>query len=349
MQPPDFAVYPIGVNLLLFASAACLVWAAGARVASYADQIARATGIGHAIVGLVLLGGVTSLPEIAVGVFAAYAGSPALAVNNLLGGIAMQKAILAGVDGFIGKAALTVIAASPNLLLQAAFGTLLLVLVAAAIVVGDFPFAGAGVWTWSILLAYCFSVWKIAHSSKRPAWIVCDTGGARAETTESSETEAALPRLQHNIVKTLGAAAIIFIAGFFLSSTADVLAAQTGLGKNFVGAVLLGLATSLPELSTVTAAMRMRQYEMAIADILGTSMFNVMLLFLIDVIYRGPPVLSLAGDFSLLTVLLCILMATIYLIGLVERNNQTFARFGVDSLTILVCYIGGLFLLFQLR
>lgn len=142
---------------------------------------------------------------------------------------------------------------------------------------------------------------------------------------------------------------MIFGAGFILSSTADVLAEQSGLGQNFVGAALLALATSLPELSTVTTAMRMRQYEMAIADILGTSMFNIMLIVLIDAIYRGPPVLSLAGNFSLLAALLCILMATIYLIGLVERNNRTFARFGVDSIAILVSYIGGLFLLFQLR
>lgn len=340
----------MGVNLLVFASASCVVWVAGTHVANYAAQIARATGIGHAIVGLVLLGGITSLPEIAVGVSAAYSGSPALAVNNLLGGIAMQKAILAGVDGFIGKTALTVIAASPNLLLQAAFGTLLLVLVAAAVVVGDFPFAGAGVWTWAILLAYCFSVWKIADSVKRPAWIVRDTdGGACSEPTQSSQTEAEAPPFRHLIMKTSVAAALIFIAGFVLSSTADVLANQSGLGENFVGAVLLALATSLPELSTVTAAMRMRQYELAISDILGTSMFNIMLIFVIDLIYRGPPVLRLAGDFSLLAALLCILMATIYVIGLVERNNRTFARFGLDSLAILFSYIGGLFLLFQLR
>ncbi|MCC6070821.1 sodium:calcium antiporter [Massilia sp. GCM10020059] len=351
MQGFDFGSYPIGVNFLIFSAAAGMVWIAGARLARYADQIARATGIGSGIIGLVLLGGITSLPEIAVGVFAAYSGTPALAVNNLLGGIAMQKAILAGVDGFIGREALTVIAATPGLLLQGAFSTLLLVIVAVAIVTKDYLVGGAGLWSWALLLAYGFSVWKISVASSRLPWQLRE-GLKPAEEPAAPVIEegARGGRSLRGVARgTIVAALVILAAGFALSSTADAIADQSGLGANFIGAALLALATSLPELSTVIAAMRLRRYEMAIADIMGTSMFNVMLIFLVDAVYRGPPVLSLAGDFSLLAALLCILMAMIYLIGLVERNNRTIARFGVDSLVILAVYAGGMMLLFQLR
>lgn len=350
MQGLDFANYSIGINLLVFGIAAGMVWIAGTRVAGYADQIARATGIGSGIIGLVLLGGITSLPEIAVGVFSAFSGSPALAVNNLLGGIAMQKAILAGVDGFIGKQALTAIAATPGLLLQGAFSTLLLVIVAVAIVSGDYLFGGAGLWAWAILLAYGFSVWKISVASARLPWQLRE-GARPAEAPappgdDGAQGEVSLRRLSAG---TAVAGLVILCAGFLLSSTADAIAEQSGLGANFIGAALLALATSLPELSTVIAAMRLCRYEMAIADILGTSMFNVMLIFLVDAVYSGPAVLGLAGNFSLLAALLCILMAIIYLIGLVESNNRTIGRFGVDSLVILVVYAGGMLLLFQLR
>lgn len=348
MQGLDFGSYPIGVNLLIFSVAAGMVWIAGTRVAGYASQIARATGIGSGIIGLVLLGGITSLPEIAVGVSAAYSGTPALAVNNLLGGIAMQKAILAGVDGFIGKEALTVIAATPGLLLQGAFSTLLLVIVAVAIVTGDYLFGGAGLWAWAILLAYGFSVWKISVASSRLPWQLRNGVQPVQEPAEPASAQGERP-MGRVVTGTIVAALVILTAGFALSSTADAIADQSGLGANFIGAALLALATSLPELSTVIAAMRLRRYEMAIADIMGTSMFNVMLIFLVDAVYRGPPVLGLAGDFSLLAALLCILMAMIYLIGLVERNNRTIARFGVDSLVILAVYAGGMVLLFQLR
>jgi cation:H+ antiporter len=351
MQLLNFESNAIWINLLFFATAACAVWAAGVRVVAYADAIARHTGIGRAVLGLVLLGGVTSLPEIAVAGFSAFAGNPALAVNNLLGGVAMQKAILAGVDGFVGKDALTVISASPAVLLQAALSTLVLVLVAVAIVAGDAPLAGVGVWVWAILFAYCFSIWKISTSEGRPSWETRDAGEGAERAPDRAAPAPAAPdsTLSSAIVKTSIAAAVIFAAGFLLSRAGAVLATQTGLGQNLAGAVLLALATSLPEISTVTAAMRLRQYEMAIADILGTNLFNVMLIFLVDVVFRGDPVLNLVGDFSLLASLLCILMATIYLIGLIERRNRTIARFGVDSIAILVSYIGGLFLLYQLR
>lgn len=350
MQLLNFAGNAIPINLLLFGLAAGVVWRAGTRLTHYADQIATRTGIGRAVIGLVLLGGITSLPEMAVAVFAALSGAPAMAVNNLVGGIAMQKAILAGADGFIGKEALTVIVASPGLLLQAVFAILLLVLVAMAMVAGDTTIAGVGLWAWLILAAYGFSVWTIAAAEKRPAWAVLRDGKpvlpAPSAPGPDPASTASLPRLA---MGTGVAAVLIFIAGYFLSTIADVLAGQTGLGRNLVGAILLALATSLPELSTVTAALRLRQYEMAIADIQGTSMFNLVLIALIDALYAGPAVLGIVGNFTLLATLLCILMGTIYLIGLIERSNRTIARFGVDSIVILLCYIGGLYLLFQLR
>lgn len=347
----DFATYPLSVNLLVFGAASCAVWLAGTRVVGYADRIARVTGIGSGIVGLVLLGGITSLPEIAVGVFAAHTGAPALAVNNLLGGIAMQKAILAGVDGFIGKEALTMIAATPALLLQAGFSTLMLALVAVAIVAGDYLVAGVGLWSWAILLAYCMSIWVIAISNAQSSWQLRDHPAVPplAAPEQVAVNDGSGPALGRVAAGTATLAAVIFFAGFLLSSTAEALAVQSGLGANFIGAALLALATSLPELSTVIAAMRLRRYEMAIADILGTSMFNILLIVLVDAVFRGPPVLRLAGEFSLLAALLGVLMSTVYLIGLVERSNRTVARFGVDSLVILVIYAGGMLLLFQQR
>ena len=155
--------------------------------------------------------------------------------------------------------------------------------------------------------------------------------------------------LKAAIGKTVVAAAVILAAGFLLSQTGDAIASQTGLGQSFVGAVLLGLSTSLPEISTVVSAMRLRQYEMAISDILGTNLFNIALIFLVDAVYPGPPVLNEVGSFSLFVSLLGILLTTIYLVGLIERRNRTFARMGIDSLATLVVYGVGLFLLYQMR
>jgi cation:H+ antiporter len=125
-----FDKLPLWTNIALFSVAAVAVWLAGTRVAGWADVIARKTGLGQAAVGLLLLAGVTSLPEIAVTVTAAVGGNAQLAVNNLLGSVAMQVAILAVADSLIGKDALTAVLPDPKVLMQIALNMLLLGVVA---------------------------------------------------------------------------------------------------------------------------------------------------------------------------------------------------------------------------
>ncbi len=348
----DFKGYSLWINFAVFAVSAVAVWIAGTKVARYADTIAVKTGIGHVAVGLVLLGGVTSLPEVAISIFSAMAENPTLAVNNLLGGIAMQRAILAGVDGFIGREALTVIAASPVLLLQAALGTLVLIVVAAAVSIGDTPVFNIGAWSWALLALYIFSIWIISNSTGRHPWIAQGAKPLAAEQNDTRQDPSADRNggaLKPVIAKTVAAAIVILAAGFFLSRTADAIAVQTGLGLSFVGAVLLAFSTSLPELSTVISSMRLRQYEMAISDVLGTNLFNVALIFLVDAVYLGKPVLNEVSKFSLVASLLGATLTTIYLIGLIERRNRTIGRMGIDSFVTLVVYFAGLFVLYRLR
>lgn len=348
----DFKNTSLWVSFAVFAASAVAVWIAGTRVARYADTIAVKTGIGHVAIGMVLLGGVTSLPEVAVSIFSAIADNPTLAVNNLLGGVAMQRAILAGVDGFIGREALTVISASPIVLLQAALGTLILIVVAAAVSIGDAPVFSIGAWSWAILALYVFSVWVISNSQGRKPWIPQDVKPHAPEAdgkSRRSPENQDQGSLRSAIVKTVVSATVILAAGFFLSRSADAIAVQTGLGASFVGAVLLALSTSLPELSTVISSVRLGQYEMAISDILGTNLFNVALIFLVDAVYTGEPVLNGVGKFSLVASLLGAVLTTIYLIGLVERRNRTIGRMGIDSLATLIVYFAGLFVLYRLR
>jgi cation:H+ antiporter len=151
------------------------------------------------------------------------------------------------------------------------------------------------------------------------------------------------------IGRTVAAAAIILVAGFVLSSTAEVIAEQTGLGSSFVGAVLVAVATSLPEVSTVLSAVRLGLYTMAISDILGTNIFDVGLIFVSDAVAAGEPVLGRVGDFSLFAALLGIVATTLFIMGVAERRDRTILRMGTDSLAVLVVYLGGLVILYTLR
>ncbi|TFY96420.1 sodium:calcium antiporter [Ramlibacter rhizophilus] len=351
----DFQDQSIGINAAIFAIAAVVVWIAGTRVARDADELATATGISHAAVGLVLLAGITSLPEVAVSLSSAVTDSPSLAVNNLLGSIAMQIALLAVADAVFGKAALTVVAGSSVVLLQVVMNILLLTLLAVAFMVGDVAFLGAGAWSWSLAGLYVFAIWKISHSQDRHAWVVNMTDAQRHKREERRKRrEQEMADSQPGSIKSLawklalGGLAIL-VAGYVLSRTGDAIARQTGLGQSFVGAVLVAISTSLPELSSVLAAVKLKRLEMAISDIFGTNLFNVGLVFAVDVAWRGGPVINEVGKFSQFASLLGALLAAIYMGGLIERQDRTVARMGVDSAAVLVAYAAGLYFLYQMR
>ncbi|MGE3915829.1 MAG: sodium:calcium antiporter, partial [Hyphomicrobiaceae bacterium] len=151
------------------------------------------------------------------------------------------------------------------------------------------------------------------------------------------------------IGKTAAAGVAILAAGYVVSRSAEVIADTTGLGQSFVGAALVAISTSLPELSTVLAAVRLNLYTMAISDILGTNLFDVALLFVVDAASSGKSVLSSAGSFATVGANLGIMVTGLFLVGLSERRDRTILRLGVDSAAVLVAYLGGLVLLFTLR
>jgi cation:H+ antiporter len=357
MMPLDFKSYPLWIDIMVFALSAGAVWFAGTRVSRYADTISRQTGIGQAMIGLVLLGGITSLPEIAVTVSSALAGNAALAVNNLLGGVAMQVAILAVADAMASREALTSVIADPVVLMQGALDILLLALVASVISVGEIPLLGAGAGTLSILVLSLAAFWIVVTSQGRHRWHTDETDGHRRDTGNRQEPQAGRwmsrndreSSLGHTTVKTIAAGATILVAGFLLSRTGEAIAVKTGLGSSFVGAVFLAISTSLPEASSVLSAVQLRRYDMAVSEVFGANLFHVGLVSVVDAVYAGEPVLNEVGRFSAVAALLGIIVTTLYIAGLVERRDRTILGMGVDSLAVLGAYLGGLILLYQLR
>lgn len=348
----DFAAYAIWVNVAIFAVSGALVWAAGARMVRLVDRLADRTGMGQGFAGMLLLGGIVSLTEISTVSTAAFTDSPLLALNNLLGSESINLFLLAAVDPLSGREALTSFIATPAMLFQGTIGIVLIALAAAAMAAGDHElFVGVGLWSTLLFLLCLGSLWLSARYERRRVWIAFDQDEAKerkeAATSTSSEPQDK-ERLAFLCVKIGAVSTIILGAGFLLSMTGDALAKQTGLGASFVGFFLVGISTSLPELSTITAAIRLKRYEMAIGDILGSNVFNLLLIFLADVVYRGGPVFDHAGRFEIVAALLGIVMTGILLLGLLERRDRTLLGMGYDSAAMLLVFLGGVVVLYQL-
>lgn len=357
-----FKNLPLLANLALFLFAAVVVWRAGTRLAQNADAISTKTGIGQAVIGILLLGGVTSLPELAVAMTATLTGAVALSVNDVLGSASVNVLILAVADAAYGRKALTSSPGSPQVLLQAGLGIILLSCVVGASISTDIVVLGAGIWSWFMLAVYIGAIWLIAKSQGLKSWVP-DQGLGRRSGQVSSTGEDGQKKgsdagkngggddrsMSRIIAGTSVAALFILAAGFVLARTADALAHQTGMGTSFTGVVLLAMATSLPEVSTVLAAVRLGRNEMAMADVFGTNLFNVTIIALVDFVHPGGPVLQETGQFAAFGAVIAIILTAVFLVGLVERRDRTWLRLGLDSMAAICIYAAGIGVLYLIR
>jgi Ca2+/Na+ antiporter len=345
-----FDDFGLGINIAIFAAAAVAVWLAGTRIANCTDELAERLGLSRALLGVLLLAVVTSLPEIATSFTAARAGNADMAVNNLLGSIAMQVAVLALADLAISKRPLTAVVPDPVVLLQGAVNVGLLSLVAMAIVVGDRAFFAGGYWSWGLGIASVYGFIKVSEGNNRHPWIVNPEDKEVAAKREGGNDRPMGDFSRARLTgETVGSALVILVAGYIVATVGDALAEQTGLGSSFVGVALVAIATSLPEASSVFAAVRRGLYTMAISGILGTNILNVLLLFSVDMVASGEPVLNKVGAFATVGALLGAVVTAIFLIGLSERQDRRIWRMGTDSVAVLLVYLGGLYLLYTMR
>jgi cation:H+ antiporter len=141
----------------------------------------------------------------------------------------------------------------------------------------------------------------------------------------------------------------IWFAGVRLERYADTISERTGLGQAFTGMLLLAGATSLPELSTTIAASRNGRDSMAISNIFGSNAVDVSLLFLAELLYRGGTVIEHGGESVVFVAAIGALTTSLYLWGLMERENRTVLGIGWDSAAVLLVYLGGMAVLYFMR
>lgn len=346
MDVLNFEQFSPGVNWAIFGGAAVIVYFAGSALAGCADVIAKRTGLNQAFVGVLLLGVATSLPEVATTITAAVIGNPRLVAANLFGGVAMQICILALVDVVSSRRALTGFTGQPILLFQGVMLLLLLaVALAGAAAAEPIAYLGVGATPFLLLGGYLFTLYVSQASERAPRWQALDSAREPAEP-EGDEYQGSNARLY---TVTLLSCAAILLAGWGLAATGDVLAEQTGLGATFVGVALVAMSTSLPEISTTLGAVRRGNHEMAVANILGTNCLEVALFVLADAFYREGPILAAVDRASMFAAALGMIVTAIYLVGLLQRRERTVLRMGMDSLAVLVVYVGGLGVLYYLR
>jgi cation:H+ antiporter len=342
---PDFSSLPLWQNLAIIVAGGAVVWIAGTRLSNYADQIAKRTRLTDAITGLLLLGFATSLPEVATTLTASLGGNAQLATSNLLGGVAMQTTVLAIADAVAVRGALTYFAPKPVLLMQAVVLILLLALVCAAAAAGTgLSIAGVGLGSMLLIVVYVLGVFITERFERRQAWEAVNPPDKPVRT----EAHASYDRFTHRRLYLSFAAAslLILVSGWAVTKASEAVAEQTGVGATFIGATLLAITTSLPELSTTIQAVRLGAYAMAISNVFGSNCIDTAMLFVADIGYRQGPILAETTASTTFTAGLAIVVTCIYLWGLLERENRSIGRLGWDSMAVVLVYLSGLWILY---
>lgn len=330
-------------SLLLFTVLASLIFFSGKRLSLYGDAIAAHLRLGRAWIGLILMASVTSLPELTVGISSvALVGSPDLALGDVMGSCVFNLFLLSMMDALVPGVPLSS-KVSPTHILAAAMSIILVALVGLGLYlppnvvlvswIGLSSFAFVAVYVVSVRLVYHYEL-KVARATVAPE------GSAHALPEISLRRAVRLYVL--NAVVVVGAA-------LFLPHIAETIARESGLGESFVGTLFLAASTSLPEAAVSISAVRMGALDLAVGNLIGSNLFNILILALDDVFYIQGHLLKDASDDNLVSVFSVIIMTGVAIVGLAYRSTQKVFLLAWDALLIAVLYLGNLLMLYYLR
>jgi len=344
MPLPAFEELPIWLNLVLFAAAAAGVWLAGTRLCHYADAIADRKRIGKAMMGFVFLAAATELPEMATTIIGSIAGEARLVLNNMFGGITMQTAILAVADAAVPMVALTSYPRKPTPALEGTLLILLLALLLAVSALGDAALAwNIGFGSVVFAFAYAGTIVLLRNFDREEPWLPVEVlEETAAPLTKSLARSLDIIPVSRLVWMSLAATLVIFVCGVMLVNLAETLADQTALGTSFIGVTLLAASTSLPELSTTIAAVRLGAFTMAISNIFGSNLIMIALLLPADILYREGVLLDRIDTTATFALISGMVVSSVYVAGLLLRNRQRVLGMGIDSIIVLIIYSASL-------
>jgi cation:H+ antiporter len=143
------------------------------------------------------------------------------------------------------------------------------------------------------------------------------------------------------------ASAVVLVAGIALPYAAAALADVMGWQKTFVGSLFVAGATSLPELIVTISAVRFGAINLAIANLLGSNLFNVLILAVDDVFYLRGPLLSSVSPAHAASAVSGVIMSGLVIVSLLSRPaRRLFRTVGWTSLGLFVIYLLNSYVLF---
>ena len=251
----------------------------------YIDMIDRSTRLSGAFLGGVLLSAITSLPELFTSISATVLiDNPSLCIGNILGSNLFNFGMLAVVILFFLRSF-----SRASLAVSHRYVMLFLMMMYLAtalnwkvmgddniILGGDNPWLYVSITSIIVAILYSLSVRFLA--------------GDNGSSNEEADGEEVTLSLRAIVVRFVLASVGIIVASIILTYVTDDIATELNLGSGLAGALFLGVATSLPEVTSTISLFRMRNFDIAFGNIAGSNVFNFFVLAIADILYSGGSV-----------------------------------------------------------
>ncbi|MCI2425085.1 hypothetical protein LM599_03590 [Candidatus Acetothermia bacterium] len=343
---------------LVFSIAAFIVIIAGYKLAVFGDIIAKQSNVGRTWIGLIFLATITSLPELVATVTAGAIDAPQIAIGNVVGSNLFNITIIGVADFFLLGRGPLLLKVSNN---HSASGVLAILLTAVAMVGMTIGPSGeifrVGTSSWVIISLYVGGMWFLYRLEKKQA--VMDIGeelsfpvihqatsaGERREGGQNNPVEMSLQRA---VLWFTLCGILIFGAGVTLTFASNEIVVHTGLCGSFVGAIMVAVVTSLPELVVSIGAAKLGAYDLIIGNIFGSNMFNISTIFFADIaLRRGAilPAVERAASDLLAIGALSIILTTIAIAAIIYRSQRRIFGVGVSSILIFIAYLISIYII----
>lgn len=321
--------------VIFLVSAAVLV-RAGAALAGYADQIAERTGMSRLFVGTIMLAFATSLPELVTDITAARAGAPDLAVGDLFGSSMANMAILAIIDLLyrgrvwpsveLGHARVAAVAVALTSMAALSIFTQ-----------SSLKIGWVGLTPILIAVLYVVSIAWFRRMSlvARPG---LEAPGIPIQKPTGWSEKAAQQSLASIWARFGASAFVILVSAPFVTLSVKAIADATGIAQTFLGAAILAVTTSLPELIASIAAVRIGAYDMAVGNLFGSNVANMSVLLFADIAYTEGPILAAVAQTQIVSALGAILLMAIAVASIVGESETRIRKLEPDAIVLLIVY-----------
>lgn len=288
------------------------------------SSVAKILKVPTIIIGLTVVAFGTSMPELSVSVTAALRGSNDLAVSNVLGSNIFNLLVV------LGCCALVKPVAAKWSLLKKEFPFSILITIILLLVDSDFSIMKildgnqgfvlgrwAGLLFLTLFVLYIYATVKSALRSR-----------AEAKDMEEEEYKTMSP-LKSGIYIVIGLIGIVWGGNLVVDSASNI-ALTFGWSQTFIGLTIVALGTSLPELVTSVVAARKGENDLAVGNVVGSNIFNILLILGVSS-FITPITLDVTAVYD--TIILIIASIVVYVSAISKREIQR-----KEGILFLVCY-----------